>query len=85
MATVDLSQSTISRMTRGVVDPQSSENLRRVFEALGIPASTLVDPEGELAIPAAAATALGKDLRAVCCGLRGRGRGLQGDPNQGAT
>jgi SOS-response transcriptional repressor LexA len=38
-----LSQSTISRMRRGEVDPQS-DNVRRVAEALGIPAWRLLDP-----------------------------------------
>jgi SOS-response transcriptional repressor LexA len=38
-----VSQSTISRMRRGEVNPQS-DNVRRVAEALGIPVSRLLDP-----------------------------------------
>jgi len=50
-----VAQSTISRMKRGEVDPQS-ENLRRVFAALSIPVSRFLDrsPEDEFASLAAA-------------------------------
>jgi len=61
-----LSQSTISRMRRGEVDPQS-DNLRRVADALGIPVSRLLSPTAvdDLASSTSSVASQAKALRRV--------------------